>query len=140
MDASLGRNDEAQIWQWGCGLEQPMIAPLFSNIWTHLYNLPSSSSWEIHSCIGYYQSYEIFGYYGLYFQFFDPFGIFSGWRDNWEQIYTQKFDFQTSRQKLGKNKKQIPKLFNGKRIRNIAILQYLELMFEQKFTSIWPFS
>jgi hypothetical protein len=47
-----------------------------------------------------------------------------------------KFDFQTSRQKLGKNKKQIPKLFNGKRIRNIAILQYLELMFEQKFTSI----
>ena len=49
--ASLGRKEEAQIWkvfawsskcqmyftwQWGCGFEQPMAAPLFSKIWTHL--------------------------------------------------------------------------------------------------------
>ena len=27
-----GMPDEAQIWQCGCGLEQPMMAPLFSKI------------------------------------------------------------------------------------------------------------
>ena len=33
--ASLGMKDDAHIWQCGCGLEHPMIAPLFSNICTH---------------------------------------------------------------------------------------------------------
>lgn len=38
-------------WQWGCGLEQPITFPLFSNIWTHLYLSPSSRTCSVQAVI-----------------------------------------------------------------------------------------
>ena len=38
----------SQIWQCGCGLEQPMTAPLFSKICTQRYLSPNSLACSAH--------------------------------------------------------------------------------------------
>lgn len=48
---SFGRNDEAHICEWGWGLEQPMISPLFSNTWTQVYLLCKVSTSFTHVSI-----------------------------------------------------------------------------------------
>ena len=47
--ASLGKNSLDHIWQCGCGLEHPIVAPRFSKICTHRNRRPKSPVKRHHS-------------------------------------------------------------------------------------------